>query len=155
MLQDFKARVDKYLEQRSAAKKDAPPLKTTEDPAAIKLAQENLAARIRGIRVNAKAGDIFTPEIRDKFRRLLSPELKGEDGRDAKEILKDDAPATIPLKVNAGYPEGKPLPTVPVNLLQNLPPLPEQVEYRIIDKHLILRDTEANLIVDFIPNAIK
>jgi hypothetical protein len=69
--------------------------------------------------------------------------------------LKDDAPAAVPLKVNAKYPEGAPLPTVPADLLANLPTLPTEVEYRIIGKHLILRDTEADIIVDYIPNAIR
>jgi hypothetical protein len=69
--------------------------------------------------------------------------------------MKEDAPAKVPLKVNATYPEGKPLPTVPPNILENLPQLPEDLEYRIIDKHLILRDVDANLIIDYIPNAIR
>jgi hypothetical protein len=34
------------------------------------------------------------------------------------------------------------------------PMLPEDVEYRFAGKHLILYDARANLIVDFIPNAI-
>jgi hypothetical protein len=97
---------------------------------------------------------VFTPAVRDSFRKLLSPPLKGEDGRDAKKILKDDAPAGVPLKVNAKYPPGAPLPTVPANLLLNLPTLPEEVEYRIVGKHLILRDTEADIIVDYIPNVL-
>jgi hypothetical protein len=33
--------------------------------------------------------------------------------------------------------------------------LPEELEYRIVGKNLILRDTGADLIVDFIPDAIK
>ncbi len=70
-------------------------------------------------------------------------------------IVKDDAPPAVPFKVNAAYPEGKPFPTVPAKLLVNLPPLPKEVEYRIIDKHLILRDTEANLIIDYMLNAIR
>ena len=61
----------------------------------------------------------------------------------------------MPLKVNTKYPEKATLPTVPSNLLLNLPHLPEELEYRIIGKHLILRDTGADLIVDFIPNVIK
>jgi hypothetical protein len=36
-----------------------------------------------------------------------------------------------------------------------LPQLPEDVEYRIVGKTLILRDVDANIIVDFIPNAIR
>jgi len=61
----------------------------------------------------------------------------------------------VPLKVNATYPEGNPLPTTPPNVLQNLPKLPEQLEYRIWNKNLIIRDVQANIIVDFIPNAIQ
>jgi hypothetical protein len=38
---------------------------------------------------------------------------------------------------------------VPVTLLLNLPRLREELEYRIVDKHLILRDVQANIIVDF------
>ena len=115
-----------------------------------------LAAKIQAARADAKQGDIFTPEIRPVFRRLLAPELKGEDGRDAKAILKDDAPApgTVPFKVNAKYPENQPKPTMPANLLLNLPPLPEPLEYRVVGQHLLLLDTAADLIVDYILNVI-
>jgi hypothetical protein len=116
-----------------------------------------LAARIRVARADAKPGDIFTAEIRNKLRRLLAPELKGEDGQDAKAVLKEDAPspASIPFKVHAKYPEGAPLPSLPANLLMNLPTIPEPLEYRIIGKHLVMLDTGANIIVDFMLNAIK
>ena len=157
LIQDFNARVKKYLDIHKDAAKGSAKLKETADPAEIVKAQETLAARIRTARPTAKQGDIFTPEIRNKFRRLLAPELKGEDGRDAKEILKEDAPspAQIPFKVNAKYPEGQPLPSLPANMLLNLPTLPEPLEYRIIGKHLVLLDTGANIIVDFMLNAIK
>ena len=157
LLQDFNARVKKYVEIHKDAATGSAKLKETENPAEIVQAQETLAAKIRAARPDAKPGDIFTPEIRNKFRRLLAPELKGEDGRDAKEILKEDAPSPsqIPFKVNAKYPEGAPLPTLPANMLLNLPTLPEPLEYRIIGKHLVLLDTGANIIVDFMLNAIK
>jgi hypothetical protein len=153
--QDFKKRIDAYLAIHNNAVKDVGALKQTTDSAEIKAAQNALAQRIAAARSDAKPGDIFTPDIRTRFRELLAPHLKGEDGRDAKEIVKDDAPPTVPFKVNAPYPEGKAFPTVPAQLLLNLPPLPKQVEYRIIDNHLILRDTEANLIVDYMLNAIR
>jgi hypothetical protein len=156
VLADFKARVEKYIDiHKDAAKGDAKP-RETESPAEIVARQEALAGRIRAARATAKQGDLFTAEIRTKFRRLLAPELKGEDGRDAKAVLKEDAPspASIPFKVNAKYPEGAPLPSVPSNLLLTLPTLPAPLEYRIIGKHLVLLDTAAGIIVDFIPNAI-
>ena len=91
------------------------------------------------------------------FRRLLSPELKGEDGRDAKAILKDDAPApgTVPFKVNAKYPGDQPIPTVPANLLLSMPPLPAPLEYRIVGQHLLILDTAADLVVDYLLNVVR
>jgi hypothetical protein len=155
VLQDFKKRVDAYMKLRSDLKKGAPPLKETNNPAEITLAQDTLAAKIREARKTAKAGDIFTPEIRNLFRRLMYPETTGKEGAIAKEMLKEDAPKGVLVKVNAKYPDSAPLPTVPPNLLAALPKLPEGLEHRIIKKDLILLDVDANLIVDFIPGAIR
>jgi hypothetical protein len=60
----------------------------------------------------------------------------------------------VPLKINVKYPEKEPLSTVPPNVLLSLPKVPEELEYRFVGKYLILRDARANIIVDFIPNAI-
>jgi hypothetical protein len=156
VLQDCQARVASYVELHKMAERDGGKPKQTESPTEINDQQDLLAARITALRAGAKHGDLFTPEIRDSFRRLLAPELKGEKGRDAKEVLKDDAPpsGSVPLKVNAKYPDGLPRPTLPANLLLNLPSLPKGPEYRIVGKHLVLLDIDANLIVDYIPNAI-
>jgi hypothetical protein len=155
ILQDFQHRLDKYVELRNGLKKQAPPLKETKDPAKIQAAQEGLSERIRAMRKDAKPGDIFTPEIRQLFRRLMYPEMKGQDGADTKQAIKEDAPTGVPIKVNAKYPESAPLPTVPPNLLAALPKLPEDLEYRFINRDLILLDVRANVIVDFIQNAIR
>jgi len=155
VLADFKSRIDAYMKLRKEAVKDAPRLKETKDPAKISAAQDAMFIHIRAARANATHGDIFTPEIIAKFRRLLSPELKGDDGRDAKAIIKDDAPTNITFKVNAKYPEGAPVPTVPASLLVNLPTLPEPLQFRIIEKHLILLDEDADIIVDYALNIIR
>ncbi|MGE0445564.1 MAG: hypothetical protein AB7P99_10070, partial [Vicinamibacterales bacterium] len=124
--------------------------------AEIKAAQETLAANIRKLRPGAKAGDIFTPQIRARFRALMYPELRGEDGRDARAVLKDDAPApgSVPMKVNAPYVADTKA-TTPSNLLANLPTLPEALQYRVVGRHLVLIDVDANLIVDYVPHAIR
>jgi hypothetical protein len=156
VLQDFKQRVDKYMELHNRAEKDGPKLKETDDPAKIKASQDALAVAIRAARPNARQGEIFTPEIAQRFRQLMYPEIKGPDGAETKKVIKEDAPPkAIPLKVNAKYPENAPLPTVPPNLLANLPQLPKDLEYRIVHNDLILRDVHANLIVDFIPKAMR
>jgi len=153
--QDFKKHVDDYVQLHKRLEKQAPPLKKKEDQAKIAASQEALAKSIRAERATTKQGEIFTPEIAKLFRRLMYPELNGTEGAATKKVLKEDAPAAIPLKVNVEYPEKAALPTVPPNLLLNLPQLPEELEYRIVGKNLILRDVHANIIVDFIPQAIQ
>jgi len=164
VLKDFQQRVEHYIKyQRGLEKAVGAEQKPVNDPAEIKAKQEALANTIRTTRRDAKHGDIFTPAIAAEFRRLLNPEVKGRHAGEVKEELKEDfgeegdegKPKPVPLKVNARYPEGNPLPTVPANLLAALPTLPKDVEYRIINRNLILRDVDANLIVDFIPNAIR
>src|SRR5262245_34290518 len=66
VLVDFKKRIDKYVEIHKQAAKTAPPSKQTHDPKQIQAAEEGLAASIRVARSDAKIGDVFTPEIRDK-----------------------------------------------------------------------------------------
>ena len=69
---------------------------------------------------------------------------------------KDEGPPKkVKFVVNASYPEGNALPTTPTNLLTRLPKLPEELEYRIVDDNLILRDVQANIIVDFLPGVIQ
>jgi hypothetical protein len=152
VLADFKERVDKYAELRQKADDSAPPLKKTEDPAKIKEAQQGLAERIGAARVGVKRGNIFTPEITNKFRRLLRPEVKDWN---TKKVIQDDNPGQIPFKVNGPYPDKEPLSTVPANVLATLPPLPKDIDYRFVGKHLILRDARANLVIDYISNAIS
>ena len=173
VLADFQKRVDAYMAIHKDAKKDAPPQKKTKDAAKIKTAQEALGAKIRAARVTAKQGDILTPEIQNKFRRLMYPVVQGPSAQgtsgsakavkaDIKGELKENTEERqeeggkpVVLKVNATYPPDTPLPTTPSQVLMNLPKLPPELEYRIVNKNLIIRDVDANIIVDFVPNAIQ
>lgn len=173
VLADFQKRVDAYMAIHRAAAKDAPALKETNDPAKIKAAQEALGANIRAKRATAKPGDILTPEVQNKFRRLMYPVVQGPAAQgtsgsakavkaDVKDELKEnteerkeEGKQPVVFKVNAMYPPATPLPSTPPQVLKSLPKLPEQLEYRIIGKNLIIRDVEANIIADFAPNAIQ
>jgi hypothetical protein len=54
-------------------------------------------------------------------------EIKEELSEDFGEEADEGKPKPVPLKVNASYPEGNPLPTVPATLLAALPTLPPDV----------------------------
>jgi hypothetical protein len=154
LLLEFKERVDHYLQLRNKADDGAPPLEKTEDVAQIRQAQLTLAERIKAARSGAKQGDIFTPAIASQFKRLVHLPAR-ETG--SKEILKEDNPGAITFKVNERYPDKEPLATVPPAVLGSLPKLPEKqdLEYRFVGKHLVLLDTRAHLVVDYVPNAVS
>ena len=60
----------------------------------------------------------------------------------------------LQLRVNDSYPSKVPLQSTPPTLLMNLPKLPEELEYRLVGRSLVLRCAKGNLIVDFIPNVM-
>ena len=155
-LADFDRRVQQYASLRDEQNKGAAKQRETEDPARIAAAREMLAAKIRAQRAGAKPGDIFTPAIQERFRKILAPELKGQKGRNTKGSIWDEGPGpgAVKLEVNAQYPKDQPLGTVPPNVLEALPKLPEGVEFRFVHRHLALRDAEAKLILDVMPAAI-
>lgn len=155
-LADFDKRIKAYADLRDDLGRGAARLKESAKPEEIAAAEQALAARIQTVRATAARGDIFTPTIDRRFRALLNPEMRGERGRNTRGIIRDEGPGAggFPFEVNGAYPKDQPLGSVPPNILATLPPLPEHLEYRFIDRHLILRDTRANLIVDYIPNAI-
>jgi hypothetical protein len=173
VLVDFQKRIDSYMAVHKDAAKDVPSQKETNDATKIKAVQEALGAKIRAARATAKSGDILTPEVRNKFRRLMYPVVQGPAAQgtsgsakavkaDVKDELKENSEEQkeeggkpVVLKVNATYPPDAPLPSTPPQVLMNLPKLPEQLEYRIVGKTLIIRDVDANIIVDFVPNAIQ
>lgn len=157
LVAEFTKRVDAYVKLRNDAANAAPELERTKKPAEINTAEKSMASNVRVLRAGAKRGDIFTPATEAMLRRLLKPPLaKGADAADNKAIIKDDAPKAgeVPFKVNGEYPKEIPLSTVPPDVLQSLPKVPEDIQYRFVGKHLILFDAKANLIIDYMPNAI-
>lgn len=153
---DFDRRVKAYASIRDEQETGAAKLDETAKPEVIVAAEQALAARMRAIRAAAKRGDIFTAAIQARFRQILNPEMRGIAGQNTRGIIRDEGPGpdAFAFKVNGAYPKDQPLGSVPTNILRALPQLPENIEYRFIDKHLILRDTRANLIIDYMPDAI-
>jgi hypothetical protein len=148
VMADFSARVSAYVELRDELRKGTPAL-AVGDPAQVRHAVDALAARIRVARAGARRGDIFTPTISREFKKVL---VQTDDTTWADIV--DDNPGEFSTRINGSYPEKKPFSTVPANILAALPRLPDDVEYRFLGRHLILLDTRASVIVDWIPYAM-
>jgi hypothetical protein len=151
----FDRRVSDYVKLRKAVRSRIHRLKPTQSAEAIELHEHSLAQEIRKARRDARRGNIFTPEISAQFRLLIGQTMSGPDAVRIQESLKHAEPVRLQsIRVNAAYPAGIPLQSTPPSLLLNLPDLPPGLEYRIVGRRLILRDIEANLIVDYVDGAI-
>ncbi len=138
----------------NAADRELPRLKPTDSPATILDHQRLLAGKIQQKRTQEGQGNIFSPAISQEIRRLVAIAMQGSNATHIQKSLKHAEPVRLKFKVNDTYPSDVPLQSTPPTLLQNLPHVPPEVEYRIVDHALVLRDVAANLIVDFIPGAI-
>jgi hypothetical protein len=148
-VQDFEQRVAAYLQLRKSVESNLPRLKATPSEEKISHHEIQLRRAVREARKNARAGDIFTPEISAEIRRLIAVAMH-PDGPEIRQSLRSAEPVQLHLAINEKYPEGVPLQTTPPSLLENLPALPPEIEYRITGQDLVLLDTKANLIVDVI-----
>jgi hypothetical protein len=154
IIQDFENRVSEYAKLHKAIEAKLPSLKPTDVSKEIADHQHELARRIIEERKAAKQGDIFTARIISEFRRLIAIVMRGQNGINIRTSLAHAEPVPIEVGINTTYPVNLPLQSTPPTLLLNLPKLPSEIDYRIVGKALFLRDVPANLIIDFMPDAI-
>lgn len=152
---DFGKRVDAYMTLRKSIVDSVGQLDPTKSQAEITTRATNLASGIIAARAQAKPGDIFTPEFSALIATLIKQEYsrRPDSVQETREDQQDELPDFVP-KVNMVYPTTYPLATFPATLLPLLPKLPEELEYRVVQNYLVLRDIEANVILDIMPNAV-
>jgi hypothetical protein len=153
-LEGFLQRVNEYVAVHQKLEDTLPKLSKEATPADIDKHQRALAPLIQNARRDAKLGDIFTPESQAVIKRLLARVFGGPDGAALKASIMDENPGVPSLKVNDRYPDTVPVSTIPPQVLQGLPRLPEEMEFRFVGNDLILMDTHAHIIADFIPKAL-
>jgi len=152
---DFRKRVDAYITLRKRLVDSVGELDPTRSQAEIAKRATGLGQAIVAARAQAKQGDIFTPEIATIFATMIKEEYRrrADTVLETREDQQEELPDFVP-QVNQIYPTTYPLATFPPALLPLLPKLPKDVEYRVVQKYLVLRDIEANVIIDFMPNAV-
>ena len=147
---DFDNRVDEYMKLREKATSKVADLEETKDPAKISAREKALGQAISAARPMAKSGDVFGQEMSKYLRTILAEDWKSRSAVDRKALF-EEIPPNLKLAVNQNYPTTIPLVTLPAKLLAKLPVLPDVLEYRLVDHYFLLRDRDANLIVDVLP----
>jgi hypothetical protein len=152
IIQDFEKRVADYVQLRKTEESKLTRLHATASSEKISQYQHALAKAIMQARQSARQGDIFTPQVDKEFRRLMGFAMQREDAPRIKKSLQDAEPVAGQPQVNHPYPSGTPVQSTPPSILLNLPHLPPDIEYRFVSRTLILLDSKANLIIDFMTN---
>jgi hypothetical protein len=153
VVKGFLDRVNAYVDLQKKAESNIPKLDGNETPSQIEANQAAMSARMKLARANAKRGDLFG-DAEPVFKAAVAEDKALRGIRDSQAAMKE-VPKFDPPSINAKYPEKLPLATVPPLLLDQFPRLPEgRLEYRFMGNDLIIRDIKANLIADFINNAV-
>ena len=171
LLNEFYEEIQEYVRLRKSVADKVPPVKPDATAEEIAVYQKAMTDAIIAYRKEARQGEIFEPDIERAFRRIVAREVAGPEGPAILKDLRAGNPtlegvpqsrnptretktAPVALRINGYYPEGAPFSSVPPSLLLKLPQLPDQVRYRFVGRALILRDTEANIILDYITEIV-
>ena len=168
-LEKFAEEVQEYVQLRRSVLTHIKPA-VASNAEELSARQRALTQAIVAYRKGKKRGNIFKKSVEEAIRRTLQREFTGPNGAALMKELKSGNPRVegnprpqnptqetmppITVAVNAVYPDASPFSSVPSTLLLKLPQLPEEVRYRFVGRALILRDTEANVILDFIPDVV-
>ncbi len=150
----FESRVKNYVRLREDVRSKLPKLSKDSTPEQITAHETAAVEALRKARANAKPGDLFTKDIAAYIRTTLKTEFKGTDEKEIRKVVLDDETKPVALRINYEYPEANAFTEMPATLLLKLPQLPKQVRYRYVGKNLFLVDSDNNLIVDYMLNAV-
>jgi hypothetical protein len=147
-------RLQRYVDEHKRIEAGLPRMPKEASPEEIDRNQRAFEQQVRQARKDARQGDIFGAEAQPVIKRLLAAVFAGPEGKELIASILDENPVGMKLSVNMRYPDDVPISTVPPEVLQTLPRLSEDMEYRFIGRHLILLDSHAHVVADFIPDAI-
>jgi hypothetical protein len=147
-------RLKDYVELHARLEHSLPKLSDHATPKEIDTNQRRLETLMREARSGAKRGDLFTPQAEPVIKKLLASVFGGPDGKQLKASIMDENPVDVKVSVNGRYPDTVPVSTVPPQVLQTLPRLSEDMEYRFIGDRLVLVDVHAHTIADYIDDAL-
>ena len=152
-LKEFGDRTRAYMDLHNRLAARVPALPAQASAEQIDRHRLALANAIRAARPRARQGEIFTPPVVPQFRTVIRSDLKSRDTRQAMAALQE-VPPTLTITVNDRWPPNAARAPVPPRLLNSLYRLPDGLEYRFLGRHLVLVDSTANLIVDYISNVV-
>ncbi len=151
---NFEARVKDYVKLRNDVRARLPKLSKDSTPEQIAAHEKAAVEALRKARANAKPGDLFTKDIAQYIRTTVKTEFKGTDEKEIRKVVLDDETKPVALRINYEYPEENAFTEMPATLLLKLPQLPKEVKYRYVRRNVFLVDSDNNMIIDYMIDAM-
>jgi len=155
VLKAFGERVDAYMKVHNQVEQRLAPQRLFDDPEDLFDAMHGMQAGIRAARRDARPGSVFTADVAAVVRDRLQQRL-AVCNYTVEEVLAflnaERLPAPAP-RINDRFPWSVGSAMWPT-LLAVLPPLPEELQYRFVDRDLVLVDIHANLVIDILEDAL-
>jgi len=154
----LKTYVDKtqpYRKQAAQTAERVPGKTNSGAELAVRTRQTGLADALKNdLRRDARQGELFGTEPAQAVHRAVDEAFAGLH----RDLLMD----ALAEQNESGKGEPKPIaineftdaPRVPPLLLDSLPPLPKQLEYAFAGRTLMLRDADAEVVVDYLPDVL-
>jgi hypothetical protein len=156
-LEHFYSAVQSYVALHREVERTVPPLEISSDARKIYQAVEAMRSAMRAARPSARPGDIFDPGATDLLRVRIRETLRA-GGHTTAAILHrqrdEDTPGiAAPPVVNEAFPwaQGS---YMPACLFAVLPTLSPELEFRLLERDLVLVDTHASLVVDVLVDVL-
>ena len=153
-IKQFEAAIADYLAMRRRLLNEIPPPTPNSTSVQLNSVSDALAGAIQRSRQGASVGDLFVPPVTPVFKRTVDDAVRTANLKEVLAAIDDDEPVVREPKIHLRFPGAAQMATMPPSLLAVLPRLPKELEYRIIGRFLVLRDIDAALIVDYIPDLI-
>ena len=156
-LAQFQTAIQQYAQLHRQIERQLPPFRAHSDAQEIFESSNAMASALQTARASAREGDIFTHEVAALLRVRVSDALAAhgflpeEMVADTLEEADDDAPLPV---VNGRFPWRRGAAMWPC-VIEALPRLPHELQYRFIGRDLVLVDTHADVIVDILRNAVR
>jgi hypothetical protein len=147
----FLERIKAYVAWRNKVEATVPKLTETSDPNKIAARERAFGEALIKARGNAQQGEYFIKEYVPVMQAIIKADFGKRTAAERKALVVE-LPKGMAFGINQIYPTTIPLATFPANLLKALPDLPPELEYRIVYRHLILREVGGNYVVDMVPN---
>jgi len=156
-LLQFTASIHQYVQLHRHIEQQLPPFRPHSDAQDIIESSNAMASALHTARADAREGDVFTHEVAALLRTRVADALTARgflpEEMVAATLEEADEDAPLPV-VNGRFPWRRGAAMWPC-VLDVLPRLPHELQYRFVGRDLVLVDTHADLVVDILRDAVR